>query len=148
MVWWLLPALFIASFVVNRLLQPRVERPKLGTLDFPTVEEGRAIPVVYGTSELAPSIVWFGDVKKDTGDDGYTAFYARMHGVLCWGPLDELIDVSWDKKSIRSTRLKYWGGGFWALSYSAGSFAPTLPFLRNGADQTMCHVAALTMFGG
>jgi hypothetical protein len=148
MVWWLLPALFIASFVVNRLLQPRVERPKLGTLDFPTVEEGRAIPVVYGTSELAPSIVWFGDVKKDTGDDGYTAFYARMHGVLCWGPLDELIDVSWDKKSIRSTRQKYWGGGFWAQSYSAGSFAPTLPLLRNGADQTTCHVAALTMFGG
>lgn len=143
MVWWLLPALMVARFIVGRLMAPKIAKAKVDGLTFPSIDEGTFIPVVFGTAELAPIIVWWGDVAANTGNDGFTAYYARMHAICCQGPVDELIDVAFDKKSIRGANMRYWNG-----TYAGGPWSPTLPRLRGSDDNTHMHAAALDLFGG
>lgn len=69
---------FIAQVVIALALtaisyaltpRPKVEKPQAAGLDdfsFPTAEEGRAIPVVFGTVTITgPNVVWAGDLKVD-----------------------------------------------------------------------------------
>jgi hypothetical protein len=65
--WPYLIVLIIAT-VVARALTPKPEPPKPASLeDFqaPTAEEGRAIPVIFGTVWLnAPNVTWYGDLRS------------------------------------------------------------------------------------
>ena len=49
--------------------RPKVEKPQAAGLDdftLPTAEEGRPIPVVFGTMLITgPNVVWAGDLKVD-----------------------------------------------------------------------------------
>ncbi|MFN3615207.1 MAG: hypothetical protein ACK4WC_11710 [Rubrimonas sp.] len=69
---------FIARLVLGLLLsaisyalspRPRVETPRAAGLDdvsLPTAEEGRPIPVVFGTVLITgPNVVWAGDLRVD-----------------------------------------------------------------------------------
>ena len=50
--WPLMVALWVASFVLTYALMPKPNKPKppgIGNIDAPTVEEGREIPIVFGT---------------------------------------------------------------------------------------------------
>jgi hypothetical protein len=59
--WWVVTA------VVSYALSPRPKSappPGVGQFEAPTAEEGREIPVLFGTREISgPNIVWYGDVK-------------------------------------------------------------------------------------
>jgi hypothetical protein len=58
--------LFVATTVVGALLSPHPQGPQpsaLGDFSIPTAEEGRAIPVVYGTVKIkGGNTVWWGDL--------------------------------------------------------------------------------------
>lgn len=60
---------FIGSFILGELLRPNPEvnhaKPAgLGDFNFPTAEEGRAIPVIFGRVLLkGPNLIWYGDYK-------------------------------------------------------------------------------------
>ena len=69
---------FIAQLVLGLVLsaisyalnpRPRNEAPKAAGLDafsLPTAEEGRPIPVIFGTVLITgPNVVWAGDLKVD-----------------------------------------------------------------------------------
>jgi len=69
---------FIARLLIGLLLsalsyalapRPKVEKPQAASLDdfsLPTAEEGRPIPVVFGTVLITgPNVVWAGDLKAD-----------------------------------------------------------------------------------
>jgi len=69
---------FIAQIVIGLLLsaisyalnpRPRSEAPKAAGLDafsLPTAEEGRPIPVIFGTVLITgPNVVWAGDLRID-----------------------------------------------------------------------------------
>jgi hypothetical protein len=60
--------LIVASFVAAALA-PKPPRPKPASLedfDVPTAEEGRPIPVVFGTVEITGSnVLWYGDLKSE-----------------------------------------------------------------------------------
>lgn len=100
MVWWLALLLFAGTTVLSALLQrrPREVQPSaLGDFTFPTAQEGRAIPVVYGTVKLAaPNVVWYGDmlvqaIKKKSG--GFFGLFAKMAGmkiVVARGEISEM----------------------------------------------------------
>lgn len=66
MVWGYV-ALLVVSFVVQYALapKPQAQRPQgIEDFDVPTAEEGREIPVLFGTREIrAPNIVWYGDLR-------------------------------------------------------------------------------------
>lgn len=48
-------------------MQPKPQSQKaagLGDIQVPTAEEGREIPVLFGTRDIdGPNVVWYGDLK-------------------------------------------------------------------------------------
>lgn len=64
--WWFV-AVFIVALVVSYATapKPRSQPPLgLGDVTVPTAEEGREIPVLFGTRLLeGPNVVWFGNLR-------------------------------------------------------------------------------------
>lgn len=64
--WWYI-AVFIVALVVGYALAGKgVEQPSpaIQEVEAPTAEEGRAIPVLFGTRDIkGPNVVWYGDIK-------------------------------------------------------------------------------------
>lgn len=66
MVWWYI-VVFIVALVAAYAMMPKPQsQPPAGLGDFnvPTAEEGREIPVLFGTRDVeGPNVVWYGDLK-------------------------------------------------------------------------------------
>lgn len=65
MVWWYI-AVFIVALVVAFAMAPNAQHqsPSIQEVEAPTAEEGRAIPVLFGTRDIkGANVVWYGDVK-------------------------------------------------------------------------------------
>lgn len=64
--WWMI-AVFVVSLVVAFAFQPKPQNappPGINEINTPTAEEGREIPVLFGTRDLlAPNVVWYGDLQ-------------------------------------------------------------------------------------
>lgn len=60
-------AVVIVSAIVATALAPKPQPPKppsLEDFDVPTAEEGRPIPVIFGTVWITgPNVVWYGDLR-------------------------------------------------------------------------------------
>ncbi len=101
---------FIVMLVLSIALSPRPQKPRAASLDdfeLPTAEEGRPIPVVFGSTLITgPNIVWYGDlkikkIKKRSGFSKVTVGYKYsigFHAVLCHGPIDAHYQMRWDNK--------------------------------------------------
>lgn len=118
--FWML-MLFIATTVVSALLSPHPHGPQpsaLGDFSIPTAQEGRAIPVVYGTVKIAGgNTVWWGDLKVRPIQPSATAvifsfgaakatgfqYYLGCQFALCQGPVDALIGIQADAKDVPYT---------------------------------------------
>ena len=60
--WWYL-VVFVAAFVIAYATMPKPQRPTVGTLTAPTAEEGRPIPVLFGSRWIAQAnVVWYGNI--------------------------------------------------------------------------------------
>jgi hypothetical protein len=59
----------VVSAIISNALAPKPPKPKPASLqdfDAPTAEEGRSIPVVFGTVWLkGPNVLWFGDLQSE-----------------------------------------------------------------------------------
>lgn len=59
--------LMVVSYYIQQALAPKPQAPQAATLgDFnaPTAEEGREIPVIFGTVWVKdPNMIWYGDLK-------------------------------------------------------------------------------------
>lgn len=102
--------------MVGALLAPHPKGPQpsaLGDFSVPTAEEGRAIPVIFGTCMIkGGNTVWWGDLKTKaikigggilsfgrTQTTGYK-YYLGCQFMLCHGPVDALVDIQADVKSV------------------------------------------------
>lgn len=65
---WLQLFLLVVSYIVQAALAPKPQSPKaaaIGDFEVPTAEEGRAIPVIFGTVVVTGSnCVWYGHLGK------------------------------------------------------------------------------------
>src|SRR6202035_5807820 len=101
-------AIYIATTVLTMYLASKANKAiasALGDFNLPTAEEGRVIPVVYGTVKLAgPNVVWYGDLKAQAlKSGGWMTFgfkttygfkyFLGMDLALCHGPIDELASL-------------------------------------------------------
>lgn len=63
---WVYIAIFTASIAISLALAPKPPSrrpPSLSEIDVPTAEEGKPIPVVFGTVVVqSPNVVWYGDL--------------------------------------------------------------------------------------
>ena len=64
---WYYIAVVVITAVISYVLQPKppsAKPPSLSDFDFPTAEEGRPIPVVFGRVQVTgPNVVWYGDIS-------------------------------------------------------------------------------------
>lgn len=64
--WWYI-AVFIVALVVSYAMTPKPQSQPpagLGDIKAPTAEEGREIPVPFGTRDIeSANVVWYGDLK-------------------------------------------------------------------------------------
>jgi len=115
--WWIVALIYLALTVGYELLRPKpkFDEPKpssLGDFRFPTIGEGRVVPIVWGTCKVAgPIIAWYGNLvveaikkKVKTGlfsseniTTGYR-YYLGIQAVFCSGEIDEVIEIRFDDK--------------------------------------------------
>lgn len=61
--------LTVVSTIISMVMQPRPIPPisaSLSDFQVPTAEEGRPIPVIFGTVLIkGANVVWYGDLKKE-----------------------------------------------------------------------------------
>jgi len=64
---WNFVVRFVVTFALSYLLSPKPQSqkpPAVGEVKTPTAEEGREIPVLFGTRIIkSPNVVWYGDIK-------------------------------------------------------------------------------------
>lgn len=65
--WWYV-AVFVVALVVSYAMMPKPQSQPpagLGDIQAPTAEEGREIPVLFGTRDIkGPNVVWYGDLRS------------------------------------------------------------------------------------
>lgn len=105
---------FIVSTIVSIALAPKPKAPRAAALedfDFPTAEEGRPIPVVFGTVDISgPNVLWYGNlwvrpIKKRSGFSKQTVgykYYIAYHLGLCHGPVNAVKRIRWGEKDVWS----------------------------------------------
>lgn len=59
--------LLVVSYFVSAALAPKPPKPKPAALedfDIPVAEQGRPVPVVFGTVQITgPNVMWYGDLR-------------------------------------------------------------------------------------
>lgn len=64
---WIWAVVFVVALVVSYSMIPKPQSAPpagLGYFNVPTSEEGREIPVVFGTRDITgPNVVWYGDFR-------------------------------------------------------------------------------------
>lgn len=64
---WVYASVFIAALVLSYALMPKPQTQPpagLGDIKAPTAEEGREIPVLFGTRDIeSPNVVWYGHLR-------------------------------------------------------------------------------------
>ncbi len=117
MAWWVTVLIYIVGTLLYEVLRPKpkFDAPTpsaLGDFQFPTIGEGRPIPVVWGTCKVAgPMVTWYGDLEVQaikervrTGlfsSTDVTTGYRYSLGiqlVLCSGEIDEVIELRFDDR--------------------------------------------------
>lgn len=62
-------AVLLVAAYVSYALAPKPPRPKPASLedfDIPTAEQGRPIPIVFGTKLVrGPNVIWYGDLDTE-----------------------------------------------------------------------------------
>jgi hypothetical protein len=123
-------------------------RQKPSEMQIPTAEDGRPLTIVYGIGAVKPNVVAFKDpvIQKDGDDDEWTRYNARAIMRICHGPIDKLIDIIVEEKSLRGkkvTRTSSWQG---QLDYITSE---PLPLTRPSLGESVSfYIAARDLFGG
>lgn len=64
--WWFV-AIFVVALVIAFAMMPKptdAKAPSLDDITAPTAEEGRAVPVLFGTRmQDGSNLVWYGDLR-------------------------------------------------------------------------------------
>lgn len=138
--------------VVAELLRPKqkMEGPSPSSLDdlnFPTADENRPIPVIFGTCKVGgPNVTWYGDLKtrkiKESVSSGLFSsttitigykYYLGLEMCLCHGPIDEVVDIQADNTS---TNITYVSTTETYPNYGGGSNTITRVSGRQKVDST------------
>jgi hypothetical protein len=101
---------YIVTLILSIALAPKPKGPRPAAIDdfeLPTAEEGRPIPVVFGTVDITgANVLWYGDlssskIKKGSLFGSTTIgykYYLGFHLGLCHGPVDAIQRVTWGDK--------------------------------------------------
>jgi hypothetical protein len=160
-------AFWAISFVAGQLLRGWLAKPpnaEPGEVEAPRAEDGQRIPAVFGTVKLAPNVLWFGDVeavpvKKRVQTSLFTStrqtigykYLVGMQGGLCWGPVDELVDIiladKYKASDIEGLEVSIDAPVLGRVTFTAVGVSPQLPLPRVDAGRAITFEAPL-VYGG
>lgn len=115
--------LLVISIALSIALAPKPPKPKAATIsDFqlPTAEEGRPIPVVFGTVDITGgNVLWYGnlfseEIQHHSMFSSVTLghhYFLAFHLGLCHGPVDAITRVSWGDKLAWKGNITASGSG-------------------------------------
>jgi len=117
MAWWVTVLIYVVGTLLYEVLRPKpkFDAPTpsaLGDFQFPTIGEGRPIPIVWGTCKVAgPMVTWYGDLEVQaikervrTGLFSHTdvttgyRYSLGIQLVLCGGEIDEVLQLRFDDR--------------------------------------------------
>ncbi len=110
---------YIIVAIIAIAVAPKPPKPRPATLedfDIPTAEEGRPVPVVFGTVKVTgPNVLWYGDLStnkiKKGGLFGSTTigykYNLGLHFGVCHGPIDYLYRLETGEKVVFYTPAGY-----------------------------------------
>src|ERR1044072_884145 len=99
---WIFLIVVVVGLIAGYALIPKPTDPGSNKIEAPTAEEGRSIPVVFGTKVVkGPNLVCYGNANLKKIDDpkAYT-YYLDFHMVICHAPLDSILDIIVADKSL------------------------------------------------
>lgn len=155
MIFWNI-IIAIAAYALQLVLAPKPQNAKPKSLeDFsaPTAEEGREIPVGFGTVDFAdPNVTWYGDLARKAikGARRYGLFGPRqilgykyslgMQMGLCHGPADALFEIRVGDKeawtgSATSGRITINKGDLFGGDQSEGGIEGDVDLCMGAPDQ-------------
>lgn len=143
MAWWLGLLLWAGTTAISVLFRPRPPRPvvtdaKPEKFQGITAEEGRPIPVVWGTREVRSSnLGWYGDLSQTAivqsgATVGYKYYLGAMYAI-CVGPLTALVEARWNEKPVGAAldsanngmRIAKDGVTFFTAAIPASNYSPS-----------------------
>lgn len=118
--FWITLLLYVATTVVGALLtpHPKMRASALGDFDLPTAQEGRAVPIVFGTVMIkGGNTVWWGDLRTQAIHQGVLAtilafghsqiigykYFLGVQFALCHGPVDALVGIQANVEELAYT---------------------------------------------
>lgn len=67
MTFWVQLIILVISYAISTALAPKPPKPKPAAIedfDIPVAEQGRPIPVIFGTVLITgPNVMWYGDLR-------------------------------------------------------------------------------------
>lgn len=64
MFWWAVA--FVTVYAIAYMRIPKSQKPVVGTVESPTAEEGRPIPILFGERDITQSnVVYYGDIETE-----------------------------------------------------------------------------------
>jgi hypothetical protein len=138
-------AVNVAGYFIQKALAPRSGSPREQDFTGPKAEAGSPVPVFWGTAMVSPNTVWWGNLLR-TKRKQY--FYSiSQHVLLCWGVVNEIIDISFGGKSARNHAILE--GGDFALDDPIVNPGTPSDFIINGNNKARSvELSQWPMFGG
>jgi len=96
MVAWISLGISVAGLALSLYYMSKMPgAPRPEGFQAPKIGEGVPIPVLFGTKDIAPQILWYGNLAMGWNRKTY---YASLHFGLCHGKLDAITAVICDDK--------------------------------------------------
>ena len=102
-----------AAYGIGRILAPKPKDVRaaatLDDLRFPTAQEGRSLPVIFGTPKRikGPNVIWYGDYdyenKRDNGALVAVMYYVGVHYGICHAGVDGVKQIWYGEKCVWPT---------------------------------------------
>jgi len=100
MVAWISLGISIAGLALSLYYMSKMPgSPRPEGFQAPKIGEGNPIPVLFGTKDIAPQILWYGNLVMGW-DNARPTYYASLHFGLCHGKLDAITAVIADDKVV------------------------------------------------
>lgn len=144
----------VVTTALSVALAPKPPKPRPASLkdfDVPVAEEGRPIPVVFGTVEVkGANVLWYGDLKskkiKKSSLMGSQVigfkYFLGLHFGLCHGPVDAVTRVTigdhlaWDGRVTDNSSITIDKRGLFGGKKREGGVAGEIDFEFGADDQT------------
>jgi hypothetical protein len=97
---WVALALTLLSVAAQIVLRPKPPAVADQEFNAPTAEAGGSIPVFWGVAEVAPNTTWWGRLQRSKRKQYF--YSITQHLLLCWGVVNEIIDIKFGEKSCRN----------------------------------------------